>query len=52
VAVNPAAQAEYKALGDLYMKQNKPPQALEMYRKYLEKAPMTSRWPRSSAKTP
>jgi tetratricopeptide (TPR) repeat protein len=39
VAVNPAAQAEYKALGELYMKQNKPQQGLDMYRKYLEKAP-------------
>ncbi|HEX7510678.1 MAG TPA: tetratricopeptide repeat protein, partial [Chitinivibrionales bacterium] len=39
VAMNPNAQAELKALGDIYYKQNKTSQALSMYRKYMEKAP-------------
>lgn len=38
VAMNPAANAEYKALGDLYMKQKKTENAIKSYKKYLEKS--------------
>jgi tetratricopeptide (TPR) repeat protein len=39
VAVNPDAVTEYKILGDLYMKQNKPDEAADAYKKYSAKAP-------------
>ena len=39
VAVNPDAVAEYKILGDLYTKQNKPDEAMDAYKKYAAKAP-------------
>ena len=39
VAINPDAIAEYKILGDLYTKQNKPDQAADAYKKYASKAP-------------
>jgi tetratricopeptide (TPR) repeat protein len=39
VAVNPDATAEYKILGDLYMKQNKQDEAMDAYKKYSAKAP-------------
>jgi tetratricopeptide (TPR) repeat protein len=38
VAINPDASAEYKTLGDLYMKQKKTDQAIEAYKKYIDKA--------------
>jgi tetratricopeptide (TPR) repeat protein len=38
VAMNPAADKEYKALGDLYMKQKKTEPAVKAYKKYLEKS--------------
>ncbi len=38
VAMNPAADKEYKALGDLYMKQKKAEPAIKAYKKYLEKS--------------
>jgi tetratricopeptide (TPR) repeat protein len=38
VAMNPAADKEYKALGDLYMKQKKAENAIKAYKKYLEKS--------------
>jgi tetratricopeptide (TPR) repeat protein len=38
VAMNPAADKEYKALGDLYMKQKKTESAVKAYKKYLEKS--------------
>ena len=37
--MNAAAVQEYKALGDLYSQQNKPQQAVGMYKKYLDKKP-------------
>jgi len=37
VALNPNADNEYKFLGDLYMRQNKPEPAIEVYKKYLSK---------------
>lgn len=37
VAMNPAADKEYKLLGDLYTKQKKNENALRSYKKYLEK---------------
>ena len=37
--MNPKADNEYKALGDLYAKEGKPDQAIAMYQKYLEKVP-------------
>ena len=37
IAMNPSASSEYKALGDLYMKQSKTDQAVKAYKKYLEK---------------
>ncbi|HEX7510327.1 MAG TPA: tetratricopeptide repeat protein, partial [Chitinivibrionales bacterium] len=39
ISMNTAAIQEYKALGDLYTQQNKPQQAVSMYKKYLEKKP-------------
>ena len=39
VMMNPKAGKEYQALGDLYVKQNKPDQAMRSYRKYLEAVP-------------
>jgi tetratricopeptide (TPR) repeat protein len=39
VAVNPDAVSEYKALGDLYMKENKTDEAMDAYKKYAAKAP-------------
>lgn len=37
VAMNPQANKEYKALGDLYMQQKKTDVAVKNYKKYLEK---------------
>lgn len=37
VAMNPAADKEYKLLGDLYTKKNKNENAIRSYKKYLEK---------------
>lgn len=39
IMMNPKAIEEYKALGDLYRKQNKADLAIEKYKKYLEKIP-------------
>ncbi len=45
IAMNPAANAEYKALGDLYMQQKRPDAAVTNYKKYLEKNKNTNNCP-------
>ncbi len=39
VALNPKAVEEYKILGELFRKQNKPEQAVDEFKKYLQKKP-------------
>ena len=39
VMMNPKASDEYKALGALYLRQNKTEQAMSAYQKYLDRKP-------------
>jgi len=43
IALNPRAVDELKALGDIYMQDKKPDQAMAMYRRFLERQPDSSR---------
>ncbi|HAJ78314.1 MAG TPA: hypothetical protein DCO75_00960, partial [Fibrobacteres bacterium] len=39
IAINPKADEEYKIIGDLYQRQNKPDMSIEYYKKYLDRKP-------------